>query len=74
MVEESCWCSGVDWVVGGWCHRVAVVCDDVALVADGELCGGGVDAGDDEGALGEVVWDGPVVLNNGDGVVLIDVA
>ena len=74
MVEESCWCGGVDRVVGGWCHWLAVACHDVALVADGELCGCGIDAGNDKGAMREVVWDGPVVLNNGDGVVFIDVA
>jgi hypothetical protein len=64
----------VDRVEDGWFHWVSVTQNSVALVADGELSGGGVDAGYDEGALGEAVWDVPVVLGDGDGVVFVDVA
>ena len=64
--------GGVDGVESGWCHRVAVLSDDVALVADGELSGGGIDPGDDESALWEAGRDVPAGLDDLDGVMMVD--
>ncbi len=62
----------MDRVDGGWFHRVAVLGNDVVFVTDRELPGGSIDAGDDEASNREALWDVPVVLNNGDRVVFIN--
>ena len=64
MVEESSGADGVDRVGVGWGDWVVVAGDEVAGVADLELCGGGVDGGHDEGTGGEDVRCRPSGLSN----------